>query len=72
MRDVFINLRDPGARRTVRESDACPGDPGQSGRWIRQHFHPEKSRLGTREKDLLRIHLLEKHLRELSIPEGKM
>ena len=36
--DVFINLKDPGERRTVRESNACPGDPGQSEGWIRQHF----------------------------------
>ena len=41
-RDVFINLKDPGARRTVRESDACPGDPGQSGRWICQPSQPPK------------------------------
>ena len=69
--DVFINLKDPGERRTVWTSDACPGDPGQSAGWIRQHFHPEKSRLEASEKYLLRIHLLGKHLWKLSIGDEK-
>ena len=69
--DVFITLIDPGARRTVWTSDACPGDPGQSGRWIRQQFQPEKVRLGAKEFKLLCIHLLEKHLRKLSIDDDK-
>ena len=69
--DVFINLKDPGERRTVWTSDACPGDPGQSGRWIRQQFQPEKVRLGAKEFKLLCIHLLEKHLRKLSIDDDK-
>jgi hypothetical protein len=69
--DVFINLKDPGERRTVWTSDACPGDPGQSGRWIRQQFQPEKVRLGAKEFKLLCIHLLEKHLWKLSIDDPK-
>ena len=58
--DVFINLKDPGARRTVWTSDACPGDPGQSEVWIRHLFYPTKSRLKPSEFNLLRIYFLNK------------
>ena len=58
--DVFINLKDPPPSRSAWTSDACPGDPGQSGRWIRQQFYPEKSRLEASEFNLLRIYFLNK------------
>ena len=43
-RDVFINLRDPRACRTVCERYAHGGGLLQSAEWIRQPFKPLKIR----------------------------
>ena len=42
MGDVFINLKDPGARRTVRKRDAYTGCLLQSATWLPQPFQPAK------------------------------
>ena len=62
----------PGRGQICAEEHACLGDPGQSGRWIRHHFQPLKTRLRATEIKLPAIQLLGRGGWKLSRAEGKM
>jgi hypothetical protein len=51
MGDVFINLKDPGARRTVRKRDAYARCLLQSATWIGQPFQPAKKSRRSEENE---------------------
>ena len=71
-RGCLINLIRPAPLQICARAYACPGDPGQSGRWICHRFQPLKTRLGASEFKLPAIQLLGGGGMELSIGEGKM